>query len=59
MRNLHLKTTAYKFTAIPQAATCFTCHYKNGAGNKANYPACNVINALKAHVKLFLKWPWF
>src|SRR5258706_14081529 len=53
MRDLHFKTTAYKFAAIPEASTGFTCHYINCTCNQANCPACNVIDALKAHVKIF------
>jgi len=59
MWNLHFKTTTNELTAIPQTTTCFAGHYVNCTGNEADHPARNVIDALKAHVKIFEIGPGF
>ena len=53
MRNLHFKTTAYKFTTVPQTAACFAGHYIYRTGDEADHPARNIVDALKAHVEIF------
>jgi hypothetical protein len=46
---LKFKTTAHKFTAIPETATCFSGHNIHGTGNEADSPANQVVNLLKLH----------
>ena len=57
MWNLHFKATAYKFTAIPETAASFACHYIHSAGKQAHEPSCNQVDLSKIHTGFgFLKW---
>ena len=57
--NLKLKTTAYKFTTVPQTAACFAGHDIYRTGDEADHPARNIVDALKAHVEIFEIGPGF
>ena len=59
MRYLHFKTTAYKFTTVPQTAACFAGHDIYRTGDEADHPARNIVDALKAHVEIFEIGPGF
>ena len=51
MRNLKFVGTRSKFTTVPKTASGFHCHDINSAGNEANNPARNVVNAFKSHIE--------
>ena len=50
MGNLKFIGTRSKFPRVPETAGGFHGHNVNSAGNEANSPARNVVDAFKSHI---------
>src|SRR5215831_5511179 len=55
MRNLHFKTAAYEFSAIPKTTTGFTRHDIHSAGKQTYRPSCYIVNTIKFHFEYLLE----
>jgi hypothetical protein len=54
VRDLHFKTAAHKFTAIPKAAARLACHNKYGACEETHQPSRDKVDLSEIHTGILV-----